>query len=143
MIRRPPRSTLFPYTTLFRSARRRAAYQHEHAGAKGRRLVEGAPILLDARRALLLGSRGEHPAAAHARDADSRVTQQAGRRLHADVGELVTPHRDVRHAVPSAGLDDLLETRALRGDLVEAEAGGRGGTRRRLPSPHRGDGIEG
>src|SRR2546425_5731634 len=70
MIRRPPRSTLFPYTTLFRSARRRAAYQHEHAGAKGRRLVEGAPILLDARRALLLGSRGEHPAAAHARDAD-------------------------------------------------------------------------
>src|SRR5947199_8061004 len=28
MIRRPPRSTLFPYTTLFRS----------HAGARGRRL---------------------------------------------------------------------------------------------------------
>src|SRR3712207_7512339 len=25
MIRRPPRSTLFPYTTLFRSARRRSA----------------------------------------------------------------------------------------------------------------------
>src|SRR5687768_17910235 len=25
MIRRPPRSTLFPYTTLFRSARRRAS----------------------------------------------------------------------------------------------------------------------
>src|SRR5260221_7879599 len=25
MIRRPPRSTLFPYTTLFRSSRRRAA----------------------------------------------------------------------------------------------------------------------
>src|SRR2546430_10349067 len=29
MIRRPPRSTLFPYTTLFRSRRERAA----HAGA--------------------------------------------------------------------------------------------------------------
>src|SRR2546422_7923584 len=27
MIRRPPRSTLFPYTTLFRSERRPAAYQ--------------------------------------------------------------------------------------------------------------------
>src|SRR3712207_7645494 len=27
MIRRPPRSTLFPYTTLFRSARRRHAAQ--------------------------------------------------------------------------------------------------------------------
>src|SRR2546429_4820340 len=27
MIRRPPRSTLFPYTTLFRSVLRRGAYQ--------------------------------------------------------------------------------------------------------------------
>src|SRR3712207_7517167 len=26
MIRRPPRSTLFPYTTLFRSCRRRSSY---------------------------------------------------------------------------------------------------------------------
>src|SRR2546427_8638690 len=35
MIRRPPRSTLFPYTTLFRSARRRArplAPPHRGAG---------------------------------------------------------------------------------------------------------------
>src|SRR2546426_2363171 len=31
MIRRPPRSTLFPYTTLFRSARRRAdPCRHRH-----------------------------------------------------------------------------------------------------------------
>src|SRR2546425_8025093 len=28
MIRRPPRSTLFPYTTLFRSPRRAVAYPH-------------------------------------------------------------------------------------------------------------------
>src|SRR3712207_7677969 len=28
MIRRPPRSTLFPYTTLFRSARARGAGEH-------------------------------------------------------------------------------------------------------------------
>src|SRR2546423_4748218 len=35
MIRRPPRSTLFPYTTLFRSARR-------GGGAAGRRRVRGA-----------------------------------------------------------------------------------------------------
>src|SRR3712207_8866247 len=39
MIRRPPRSTLFPYTTLFRSPRRAAAVAgaaaaaHAHAGA--------------------------------------------------------------------------------------------------------------
>src|SRR3712207_8665084 len=36
MIRRPPRSTLFPYTTLFRSARmrqqRRSGDDGEHAG---------------------------------------------------------------------------------------------------------------
>src|SRR5258708_8479803 len=30
MIRRPPRSTLFPYTTLFRSLRRRADSLHLH-----------------------------------------------------------------------------------------------------------------
>src|SRR3712207_7077433 len=30
MIRRPPRSTLFPYTTLFRSRRLRDAHQPEH-----------------------------------------------------------------------------------------------------------------
>src|SRR5256885_15621279 len=30
MIRRPPRSTLFPYTTLFRSARKAGATTREH-----------------------------------------------------------------------------------------------------------------
>src|SRR5437764_9982429 len=29
MIRRPPRSTLFPYTTLFRSIRRKSALAHQ------------------------------------------------------------------------------------------------------------------
>src|SRR5438034_4812149 len=33
MIRRPPRSTLFPYTTLFRSRRSRAAFAHRPPGA--------------------------------------------------------------------------------------------------------------
>src|SRR2546426_6125273 len=40
MIRRPPRSTLFPYTTLFRSCvsrRRRRGNRHRRAGASGRR----------------------------------------------------------------------------------------------------------
>src|SRR2546429_4482269 len=32
MIRRPPRSTLFPYTTLFRSDRRRARFARASAG---------------------------------------------------------------------------------------------------------------
>src|SRR2546429_9802562 len=33
MIRRPPRSTLFPYTTLFRSVDRVTAQEHVDAGA--------------------------------------------------------------------------------------------------------------
>src|SRR5260370_14288275 len=32
MIRRPPRSTLFPYTTLFRSSRARASLRNRHQG---------------------------------------------------------------------------------------------------------------
>src|SRR3712207_9010871 len=48
MIRRPPRSTLFPYTTLFRSGR--AAGDHGGRGAvldpveRGGQLVERAPV---------------------------------------------------------------------------------------------------
>src|SRR5439155_18942462 len=49
MIRRPPRSTLFPYTTLFRSIRlpwrfraRRRSVRHR-PGPRGRRRRRGAP----------------------------------------------------------------------------------------------------
>src|SRR2546430_13010312 len=41
MIRRPPRSTLFPYTTLFRSLPHRAAGEREHHGRKDRYLRDG------------------------------------------------------------------------------------------------------
>src|SRR2546427_7132296 len=37
MIRRPPRSTLFPYTTLFRSPRDRVLRQSHGPGGPGRR----------------------------------------------------------------------------------------------------------
>src|SRR5438876_8919931 len=40
MIRRPPRSTLFPYTTLFRSHRR-------DSGEHGARRVDGVAALLE------------------------------------------------------------------------------------------------
>src|SRR5256885_11736285 len=58
MIRRPPRSTLFPYTTLFRSAAShlpsrvgRGRDPHLHATAAGelRKLVAGAGALVAAR----------------------------------------------------------------------------------------------
>src|SRR5437016_11472567 len=35
MLRRPPRSTLFPYTTLFRSRRRSAERLHREPGDRG------------------------------------------------------------------------------------------------------------
>src|SRR2546430_6528821 len=60
MIRRPPRSTLFPYTTLFRSNRqshRQAGGRRRHRGGRGRRAAAlrlGVPVrerdLLDPRR---------------------------------------------------------------------------------------------
>src|SRR5687768_18073378 len=41
MIRRPPRSTLFPYTTLFRSQRRRGGQGDPHHDRVGAAAVEG------------------------------------------------------------------------------------------------------
>src|SRR2546428_1698445 len=46
MIRRPPRSTLFPYTTLFRSHRRQSEDGSRHV------LAAALPILRDVRRVL-------------------------------------------------------------------------------------------
>src|SRR5437870_6321132 len=40
MLRRPPRSTLFPYTTLFRSAAGQGANNFGRAAVMARRLVE-------------------------------------------------------------------------------------------------------
>src|SRR2546427_4969241 len=52
MIRRPPRSTLFPYTTLFRSGLRPAQHDPQGCGAQGnepcpapRRQAAGAGVL--------------------------------------------------------------------------------------------------
>src|SRR2546422_6467353 len=46
MIRRPPRSTLFPYTTLFRSHDRRGRGEHRHRrrGAASRPGVRRLPL---------------------------------------------------------------------------------------------------
>src|SRR3712207_8507183 len=43
MIRRPPRSTLFPYTTLFRSAQTRIPAPEAGAGRRFRRLAGRRP----------------------------------------------------------------------------------------------------
>src|SRR3989442_9683643 len=60
MIRRPPRSTLFPYTTLFRSLHERRALWRRDGAAVGRDLPRGAgpaPPAADLRDA----PRGCHP----------------------------------------------------------------------------------
>src|SRR3712207_8878366 len=65
MIRRPPRSTLFPYTTLFRSREGALRRAHGAAAARGGRLHAGARGGLLRRRAppgrggLLQGARSE------------------------------------------------------------------------------------
>src|SRR2546426_9021420 len=46
MIRRPPRSTLFPYTTLFRS-RGRSAARHRRGGEHHHLVDERGPVLAD------------------------------------------------------------------------------------------------
>src|SRR3712207_7471513 len=58
MIRRPPRSTLFPYTTLFRSRRRRGRHPPEPfeiVRVKRRLVGQAHPAARDGRRKGLLG----------------------------------------------------------------------------------------
>src|SRR3712207_7498486 len=50
MIRRPPRSTLFPYTTLFRSRRLDGRPQRAHAARRPADAVEERGVRLVARR---------------------------------------------------------------------------------------------
>src|SRR5258708_19857229 len=61
MIRRPPRSTLFPYTTLFRSRKRYCAWRSGSPGKFWPALLQGFGACRDARRgreATLPGDRG-------------------------------------------------------------------------------------
>src|SRR2546429_1523609 len=64
MIRRPPRSTLFPYTTLFRSRIGRALPPARcgarRAAARGRRALHGQPLARPAPRGAPRGAVGDH-----------------------------------------------------------------------------------
>src|SRR3712207_7062447 len=61
MIRRPPRSTLFPYTTLFRSDPPRGTERHRGEGLRGCRI----PVQGTALGARKLSGGGVRPARAH------------------------------------------------------------------------------
>src|SRR3712207_9091330 len=98
MIRRPPRSTLFPYTTLFRSVRRHDAEVLERALAPAQERV-ALLVALE----LALGVALERVARAEEVDLDAVVDDQLGRdervdlaRVAADlVGHRVAHRREV------------------------------------------------
>src|SRR2546422_4829188 len=76
MIRRPPRSTLFPYTTLFRSRHRDVALAHarrplDEDHARGRRVVQGLRDRIGdgGEQTRLLGTRSEE----HTSELQSRL----------------------------------------------------------------------
>src|SRR5256885_6930177 len=74
MIRRPPRSTLFPYTTLFRSVR---VHDLERDGlAGGIAAAIGHAELLDGRRRVVHRHRADHVGMADALAVDSTHAQQ-------------------------------------------------------------------
>src|SRR5256886_16392850 len=99
MIRRPPRSTLFPYTTLFRSGsgfqsfqfrelefvlgtKNPAAVARYAEGSEGRRRLEARyrePTLWDAFLAYL--ARNQYPVRAALRDRDGRCPPEPSRRV--------------------------------------------------------------
>src|SRR2546426_12766012 len=100
MIRRPPRSTLFPYTTLFRS---RGEPAHGRVSARGEKTLRGkAGIRL---RSLSAPRGAPRPARGHAlgrRAADVR------HRPRADVGtEAAAARRAFRGPRPGGGAGDL------------------------------------
>src|SRR2546429_5780354 len=85
MIRRPPRSTLFPYTTLFRSVLRQTARDHSRRAAPGVAAVHGtdaqAPLRKGAaRRGQTQGGRGHLQLAIHGRSEEH--TSELQSRLH-------------------------------------------------------------
>src|SRR3712207_7177161 len=89
MIRRPPRSTLFPYTTLFRSGRRHLQ------GDQGRRAHLQRPVRAPRRAAVRMahGRRAAHPR--------QGAAEGAGRDRHVDrkSTRLNSSHANISYAV--------------------------------------------
>src|SRR2546429_1826150 len=103
MIRRPPRSTLFPYTTLFRSRPERALVQ-VHFGDADRAPFPG----LSQHAAVLAIDGGEHPVARHvfvgAADEIDMVLARAGARLFG-IAAPHGPRDDFRAAIAQLARD--------------------------------------
>src|SRR2546422_6454311 len=108
MIRRPPRSTLFPYTTLFRSQARTLA---ERAAREARTAARAAQALEDVRRRVAELREQE----AHGRSA-RRGTEEALAKLTARRGALAELARERVGLAPAA--QALLKAKARFGDAV-------------------------
>src|SRR3712207_9019115 len=101
MIRRPPRSSLFPYTTLFRSLARRVSGEEEHGSGHVVRRGEpaerggGKQVLDHRRRQLLPGVLGGHPGG-HDVDPDAARAEFLGDRKST---RLNSSHANISYAV--------------------------------------------
>src|SRR3712207_7511838 len=88
MIRRPPRSTLFPYTTLFRSSRPRERDDPAEARAAAKRFaVRGARRSVETRRGLRGGAE------------EQRRDGRPGRRRDRKSTRLNSSHANISYAV--------------------------------------------
>src|SRR3712207_8721616 len=90
MIRRPPRSTLFPYTTLFRSDRSRGRPAEAGFGS-----VESPSVEEQRPQA----ARGEDDAEAHHREVVRDVDQHAAAQLDRKSTRLNSSHANISYAV--------------------------------------------
>src|SRR3712207_9511248 len=88
MIRRPPRSTLFPYTTLFRSAGDGVPDEDRPEVPEGHLGGEEAQETADVR---------EHAPGEEPRDGQPSVRALLGERLVLVVGVVVAGHRSEEH----------------------------------------------
>src|SRR3712207_7436698 len=94
MIRRPPRSTLFPYTTLFRSA-------WTSRGAPARKLVLGIPYYSQGWTGVTGGTNGLFGAATGAAPRDRKSTRLNS--SHANLSDAVFCLKKQRDAIDTSG----------------------------------------
>src|SRR5229473_5972944 len=135
MIRRPPRSTLFPYTTLFRSARLCREHRDPHGLAlvAQKRLPQGAERgQADGRAAPVCRAAGRlhgAPMLERAGDAFTRVCREA-EKGPGDAAHGATERPDVDEQAPRPLVSLLRSRRAVR----SLRSGARPAFRRTLPS---------
>src|SRR3989449_6879187 len=106
MIRRPPRSTLFPYTTLFRSLRRRSDHSRDRRGKRSR--ADGQSDEEGGR-----GRTRSLPRRPHAEKTLQRCSQLAGRRDYPVLAAQGCLNRPIRSYVLRQGRTTAAQQRAL------------------------------